>query len=75
CTYSRAELEKLYEELRQEKLIQKALQNGYIRLSVDITNPAVQLSIVPLCDFETENQILDFAENHPMSEGIAVSIT
>ena len=75
CTYSRAELEKLYEELRQEKLIQKALQNGYIRISVDITNPAVQLSIVPLCDFETENQILDFAENHPMSEGIAVSIT
>ncbi len=75
CPYSRAELEALYEELREEKLIEEALKNGYIRLSLSLENPMVQLSIAPLCDFETENSLLDFVENHPMSEGIAVAIT
>lgn len=75
CSYSRAELESLYEELRGEKLIEEAFQNGYIRLSLSPESPMVYLAILSLCDFETENRLLDFVENHPMSDGIAVSIT
>lgn len=75
CPYSRAELESLYEELRRAELIQEALNNGYIRLSLTPESPAVHLSIAPLCDLDTENKIIDLVENHPMSEGIAVAIT
>lgn len=75
CPYSRAELESLYEELKGEKLVEEAFQNGYIRLSLSPESPMVYLTILPLCDFETENKLLDFVEKHPMSDGIAVSIT